>query len=766
MVSNPPLAISVDQAQLNKDIEKITKELLGQDDSQVAKLLMQRAEKYIQLGRRDEASADIRTAVKTDGKNKEIVQNAESLIQRMYTDIKTVQPASEDQKVTKEDSPKLRLFKEIMQSVSDKNNTSSYIKELIVTRDFVDILQSCGDPSESNDVKTAAIIVLTTILNSQAMSEKIEGGITLLAKVSNVAVTCFKQCFDSGRAADKINAFATLTVLFQANISVGAEIFNQPGLLEDIMDTIDFEKSEVQIAFADALAQACSDSHCRKNISKYCSSWLAATASSKSQKDTNLQIFASIALTKLNNANDKATDSMGLDASATDSGVDQLANAMREHSISNEQLSNTFTAVIKNNHASGSQLLVATEGLAYNSMQAAVKDALVKDDDVLDQLFKIARENNRSGAILFGVATIFANITGYLPVLSEEQKQIKKLRNLANAKGAGKNDQKGTEDQEDPRDRDDAVNQRIEKLVDKGIVTALIGLSRSSSENIQAAISQTFLNIVTPPKTRGTIVQQGGAKCLLRIVGTQHEASFVKFASQALAKLAITMDPRIAFPGQSAHELVKPMLQLCQDDFSLRNFEALMALTNLASMDENIRARIYLDKGMPIIEGLQFSDNKMIRRAATELLCNMMFLGPVFESYSDPKQSGAQTKIKLLLALSDVDDFETRRAASGALAILANSPGACSMMIKENGYERISQLLLPEENVEVQHRGTELVRCLLEHNGKEAAASFVQYHAHMKLVDIVKNCKVQPVRAAAMDVLKLFSQNGITNFNA
>lgn len=727
---------------------------------------MQRAEKYIMLGQRDEASADIRTAVQKDGQNKEIVQSAENLIQRMYTDIKTVQAANEDKTVTNEDSPKLRRFKEIMHSVSDKDSASTNIKELIMKKDFVDILQSCGDPSEASDVKTAAVIILTSILNSQAMSEKVENGSTLLTKVSNIAATCFKQCFDSGRAADKINAFSTLTVLFQANLSVGANIFNQPALLEDIMDTIEFEKTEVQLAFADALAQACSDSHCRKNILTHCSDWLAAAASSRSHKDTNLQIFASIALTKLNNANDKATDSMGLDASATKGGVDQLANAMREHSISNEQLSNTFMAAIKNVNASDSQILVATEGLAYNSMQARVKDALVKDGDILDELFKLAKDKTRSGAILFGVATILANVTGYLPVLTEEQKQIKKLRNLANAKGAGKNDQKESEESEDPRDRDEAVNQRIGKLVDKGIVPALIALARSSSENIQAAISQTFLNIITPQKTRGTIVQQGGAKCLLRIVGIQQKATFVKFASQALAKLAITMDPRIAFPGQSAHELVKPMLQLCQDDFSLRNFEALMALTNLASMDENIRARIYVDKGMPIIEGLQFSDNKMIRRAATELLCNMMFLGPVFESYSDPKQSGAQAKIKLLLALSDVEDFETRRAASGALAILANSPDACSMMINENGYERISQLLQPDENVEVQHRGTEIVRCLLENNGKEAATSFVQYQAHLKLVDIVKNCKVQPVRAAAMDVLKMFSQNGITNFNA
>jgi hypothetical protein len=742
-------------------------ELPGKDDAAVAKILTQRAELYIKLGRRDEATADIRTAIQRDGNSKEIVKTAESLIQQMYSDIKESQTKQSAGQETPVDSPKLRQFKDIIKSVSESENEASNIKTLIVSKDFVDVLQSCGDPAESSDVRTAAIIIVTSILNSQSMAEKLDNGSTLLSKVTTIAATCFRQCFDSGRAADKINAFSTLTVLFQANLVVGAEILNQEGLLEDIMDTIEFEKIEVQVAFADTLAQACSDSHCRKHISKNCSNWLATAASSKSSKNSRLHIAASVALTKLSNANDKATDSTGLDSSATDNGVDQLASAMKEHSISSEQLSETFKDAIKDDQTDTSQLLVAVEGLAYNSMQATIKDLLVNDIEFLTKLFKIAQKKDSSGAMLFGIGTILANVTGYLPVLTEEQKQMKKLRDLANAKGAGKGGQKPAQEREDPRDQDTAVNSRIDKMVKHGIVPALIGLSRSSSDNIQAVTSQTFLNIVTPQTTRGTIVQQGGAKCLLRIVGARQsdKKDYVRPATQALAKLAITMDPRIAFPGSAAHDLVKPLLQLCQDDSSLRNFEALMALTNLASMDENIRARIYMEKGLPIIEGLQFSDNAMIRRAATELLCNMMFTGPVFDAYSDPKQPGAQAKIKLLLALSDVDDFETRRAASGALAILANSEGTCSMIVKENGYERISHLLETDEHVEVQHRGTEIARCLLEHGGKDAATSLAQHGAHLKLVDIVKNCKVQPVRAAAMDVLKQFSQNGITNFN-
>lgn len=58
-------------------------------------------------------------------------------------------------------------------------------------------------------------------------------------------------------------------------------------------------------------------------------------------------------------------------------------------------------------------------------------------------------------------------------------------------------------------------------------------------------------------------------------------------AAQALAKIAITTNPEIAFPGQRMIEVVKPLISLLGiDNTALENFEALMALTNLTSMYE------------------------------------------------------------------------------------------------------------------------------------------------------------------------------------
>lgn len=90
-------------------------------------------------------------------------------------------------------------------------------------------------------------------------------------------------------------------------------------------------------------------------------------------------------------------------------------------------------------------------------------------------------------------------------------------------------------------------------------------------------------------------------------------------------------------------EAVRPILQLLKtDNTALENFEALMALTNLASLGESVRLeiiflfnqlsnriiyfrkRILKEGGFTNIEQYMYEDHQMLRRAATECICNMV----------------------------------------------------------------------------------------------------------------------------------------------
>lgn len=61
-------------------------------------------------------------------------------------------------------------------------------------------------------------------------------------------------------------------------------------------------------------------------------------------------------------------------------------------------------------------------------------------------------------------------------------------------------------------------------------------------------------------------------------------------AAQALAKIGASINPEIAFPGQRMYEIVKPMVALLHYEKSgLQNYEALLTLTNLASLSDSVR---------------------------------------------------------------------------------------------------------------------------------------------------------------------------------
>ncbi len=113
-------------------------------------------------------------------------------------------------------------------------------------------------------------------------------------------------------------------------------------------------------------------------------------------------------------------------------------------------------------------------------------------------------------------------------------------------------------------------------------------------------------------------------------------------AAQALAKIAITTNPENAFPGQRVSfqfersilfvffflqmlEVVRPILKLLKDEnTALENFEALMALTNLAGSGENVRKRILKEGGFANIEHYMYEQHQMLRRASTECMCNLV----------------------------------------------------------------------------------------------------------------------------------------------
>ncbi|CAG8502079.1 4809_t:CDS:1 [Scutellospora calospora] len=601
-------------------------------------------------------------------------------------------------------------------------NEPNYSSILIESNEFEDILRNIS--SKSPKIKPLSLLILTKLFeNVQKNKDTLE-----LFKHNNSKFII--KWLNSTKKQEKLYGYNALESLFQISSEIGSFILLKEGILEDIMDCVEFEPEEVQGAITEIISVACSQKECRALVATHCQNYLKSLMSSNNQK---LKALAAVALTKIL-LDEKASEEQ------------QNNNKISVIDENETLLSGLFQNMVLDTDSEATARIAAIEGLAYSSLKPAVKETITYHPTLLKEIFKLVKDSEKTNNTLFyGVAVILANITTYKKKMSESEEQFLKLKKMSG---------ETLKIDLDPIDDDEYVINRTKQVMKSGVILPLITMSKNSSQAIRQLVAKVFLNLATDQSNRGAIVQQGGVKALIPLA-TKNSKEVTEPASQALAKIAITMDPNLAFRGERAADLVRPFLSLCQGGNELCQFEALMGLTNLGSFDNDIRMRIYDTKGIPIIENLQFSDNNMIRRAATECLCNMMFCEPVYDMYSDPETSS--NKIKILVALSDVDDFETRRAASGTLAILSTSPDVCKMIVDRPRGIEILKELISEKSVEMQHRSAECFKNISKVS-KEMCQRLVEEKVHETLNLLIKKCKAEPVVAIAVEALQEISK--------
>lgn len=132
-------------------------------------------------------------------------------------------------------------------------------------------------------------------------------------------------------------------------------------------------------------------------------------------------------------------------------------------------------------------------------------------------------------------------------------------------------------------------------------------------------------------------------------------------------------------------------------------FEALLALTNLASVDEKC-AGLIVHIAWEKLEILLVSGNELVQRAAVELLCNLAASPQCAAKFFDPATKASGTsRLRLLAALADIDDLPVRLAATGAIAMLSEWGPAAVVPLRESEpiVDRLLQLCTRKLTVEL-----------------------------------------------------------------
>ena len=191
------------------------------------------------------------------------------------------------------------------------------------------------------------------------------------------------------------------------------------------------------------------------------------------------------------------------------------------------------------------------------------------------------------------------------------------------------------------------------------------------------------------------------------------------------------------------------------------NFEGLMALTNLASIDEDHRRKICDTKEMiPAIESCALEEHYMVRRAAVQLICNLCACEKYQNLFKliDGQQSTCD-RLKMLVLMCQEDDNETRAAAAGALATLTNFSSEIAVLVRNScqSWKECLELAAFDHLADVRHRGLVLV-LNLSHHCPETASELV--NSQMKEI-VIGQHKNLPTAWPVED-----EENEITEFSS
>ncbi|TKX22604.1 hypothetical protein C1H76_5387 [Elsinoe australis] len=478
-----------------------------------------------------------------------------------------------------------------------------------------------------------------------------------------------------GTNEDLILAFSAAAATFPILPGPASQLFLTEGFLQNLMPKLqantrtseDRRSHKLEQSALELVSAACQETACRTAVAKYCMVWLQDVAETGS--DLECTSLAALILAKTHDVKDDS--------------ISPVFSRDPEH----------LAGVLSNmliNAESETEIHHSIEGLSYLSMRSKVREAITNNGKLLEKLIKLLKDADGENWIVdTGCLTIFSFLTMYREKKSDEAKRIEQL------KAYSENTQPTPED---PLEDDEHAAARCRKILATEAVPAIVSRVKTAKDSHLSWIARTLIALAREPKNRGRLSQLGAVKALLTVhnrlkdypsAGT-NSMTLVR-ASHALAMILISVNPNHTFSSTiSATTAVRPLADLLYVQSNeqaplLATFEALLALTNLASMDADAARDLIIRDYHDQVFDLLLYENRMISRAATELICNLMASPEMVALYADGSPR-AKHRLMVLQAVTDSEDGPQRAAASGALAQLTGWDKGVEVIIANDRY--------------------------------------------------------------------------------
>ncbi|KAL2193459.1 myosin-binding striated muscle assembly central-domain-containing protein [Corynascus similis CBS 632.67] len=633
----------------------------------------------------------------------------------------------------------------------------------VIDIDCVDTIFGLLDMRQADAVRAQATLCTTAYLNAAG-----EEGHQKVTEFFHARMQ--RATYD-----DYIVAFCAATALFPIAYDLMADLIHTEGFLPSLAPLMrrKFKSKKVETACLEMLQAACLQMKCHAAIYKYCIDWMEEVIFEDPEDrvetmweiETDLEIeeegagplrrhcekarnLAAVVWMKIMAAPVQLAENQG-----TEPKIESATSKM-------EILSKRFAKMLSAD--SEEFIQCAVEGLAFATTRPIIREQVGRDKDTLQRLVKILESAPAKSALEYGTLSIFAHLTRYQPNETEEQKRLRQLKAYANAAGKV---------QPDPLTDDAHVAERCRLVFEAGVASALSRRGNTASAASLVQIVSILFSLSVTQSRRGQLAQQGAVRVLVNAWNTlpRKDEAPRRIAAQALARVLISVNPQLVFAHIPEQAAISPLVSLLVPDPTaetrdlLPTFEALMALTNLASGstsgggDEHAARRAIVRAAWDAIEELLFCSNARVCTAAVELICNLV---------QDPEQAiglfgdgsaKASTRIKIILAMADAEDEPTRSAAGGALASISMFDGIARGILTQPRGAEIILGLCRDDSEGLRHRGAVVVDNLISHEGdigKLAKEKLFAAGGVLALSECAKKSRTPEVIQAAVHVLR------------
>ncbi len=546
--------------------------------------------------------------------------------------------------------------------------------------------------------------------------------------IKREAVAFCKPWIESQDVIEEIKGVAALDAIFFANKELGEALVKEDNLLEPLKRIARFGNERAQSLTAEVFSHIANTEAGRGMLAGEPTETLRLLAVSD---NASVRSAAAVTLAKLNAIDFDANSEQGVFVLSSVAGLLQESATDEEHGKGVEAVS-----------------------FVINDSQVKMMLCQGKGLPILEELIRLAKETPKEH-FAYGLAYIFENLT-----ISIEDLRREKIREMEVSEEQWDQFEKMTKSQtkkpgqEDPRPN---VEQRLRTFVNAEGIAALRSLAsqKESSDKVREAVARTLCNVACVTDTRPHMIQQGALKVLFELCDKKNTAKMQKFAAHALGKIFVTTNPNVLQDSQLMNTITPLVRQVRHSDEDLIVFECCMALTNIATVSEEVKQKIVKANAIQAFEYATYNDNLLVRRSACEALNNLVPTEEIVEWISKKEK----LRLWLLFAESYEEDVQTSCACIGTLAQLAIDDRVAKALAEqeEDSLKRIVKLAALD-NLDIVHRAIVCLLYLVEswpdNKGKDAIAAA---GGLIVAKDIITNFPDSAPAEAAKELVKVLS---------